>query len=121
MEETMKIVEVKKVPRRIGDRRDWLKGSIVYVELQGETIRENLENRRCRPYTTYKKFLTPLFAELGIPLDAKLAWNQKAGCSCPCSPGFMVKRTDPYGSTYNDVLRDENGKLCNLYITISAE
>jgi len=79
--------------------------SIIYVNLTGETIWENLQNRRTRPYTEWRRLLAPLAAELGIPEGARLAWNRRAGCSCPCSPGFNVRRAD--GSLVR--LHDEGG------------
>jgi len=27
---------------------------------------------------------------MGLPADTKVRWSQYAGCSCPCSPGFVV-------------------------------
>lgn len=116
----MKIVKVEKVPAR-PERRTYLKApSIVYVNIEGETVLENLKNRKCRPYTVYKHLLNAHLQELGIPVDAKLAWNQKAGCSCPCSPGFNVKLKDSLGNEYRTTLYD-NGKPVNIYVTISAE
>jgi len=70
----------------------------IYVRPEGETIVENfLEGRHTRPYTLYKKEVLPqLFRVLGlggpgIDNRIKVSWSQKAGCSCPCSPGFIVK------------------------------
>ncbi len=63
----------------------------IYVHLAGETIMQDLQNRRARPYKVYKAEVLPaLFRLLGIT-DVKVGWSQKAGCSCPCSPGFIVK------------------------------
>lgn len=62
----------------------------VYVDLDGESVLENMQNRRERPYNVYKTEVLPtLFRLLGIPAATKLSWSQKAGCSCPCSPGFI--------------------------------
>ena len=115
----MKIVKVEKVPTRRG-RLGQVTPGIVYVNIEGETVLENLMNRKCRPYTAYKHLLNAHLQELGIPVDAKLAWNQKAGCSCPCSPGFNVKLKDSAGNDYRTALYD-NGKPVNIYVTISAE
>lgn len=116
----MKIVKVEKFPAR-NDRRTYRTApSIVFVNVEGETLLEDLMNRKCRPYTTYKHLLNAHLQELGIPVDAKLAWNQKAGCSCPCSPGFNVKLKDSLGNDYRATLYD-NGKPVNIHITISAE
>ena len=64
----------------------------IYIFTKGESIIENLENRRQRPATTYKKELLPKLIENIKPLQgAKIRWSQKAGCSCGCSPGFIVE------------------------------
>lgn len=64
----------------------------IYVFTKGETILENLQNRRDRPYTAYRKEVLPtVFAQLGVAPDTKVRWSQYAGCSCPCSPGFIVE------------------------------
>ena len=66
----------------------------IYVWPEDETIKENFENRRQRPYTIYKKEVLPqLFRKLGLSPE-KVGWSQKAGCSCPCSPGFVVQSRD---------------------------
>ncbi len=69
----------------------------IYIWPEGESIKENFENRRDRPYTIYKKEVLPqLFRKLGLN-PKKVGWSQKAGCSCPCSPGFIVQSRDiPY-------------------------
>lgn len=69
----------------------------IYVSLKGETIWENLEKRRQRPYTIFKKEIIPaVLAKMGLPATTKVRWSQYAGCSCPCSPGFIVD--NDYGS-----------------------
>lgn len=64
----------------------------IYVRPDGETVMENfMEGRHTRPYTLYKQELLPaLFRLLGLR-DIKVGWSQNAGCSCSCSPGFIVK------------------------------
>lgn len=65
----------------------------IYIHLDGETIRVNLEKRRERPYSIYKKEVLPqVWRALGLNgNEIKVGWSQKAGCSCSCSPGFVVK------------------------------
>lgn len=64
----------------------------IYVFPKGETILEQLETRRQRPYTAYRKEVLPtVMKQLGIPEDTRVRWSQYAGCSCPCSPGFIVE------------------------------
>ena len=66
----------------------------IYVFPKGETVLANLENRHQRPYNVYRKEVIPAVLEhLGTP-DAKVSWSQRAGCSCPCSPGFVIKEGD---------------------------
>ncbi len=70
----------------------------IYVSIEGETLQQNLRDRRDRPYSVYKKEVLPkLFRLLGIN-PAKVSWSQKAGCrQCSCSPGFVVQSRDiPY-------------------------
>ena len=63
----------------------------IYVHPEGETIMENIMNRKQRPHTFYRKEVLPkLFAQLQWPADTRVKWSQYAGCSCPCSPGFIV-------------------------------
>lgn len=67
------------------------KKSRIYIFPKGESILENLNNRRQRPHTAYKKELVPeILQKLGLPADTKVAWSQKAGCACGCSPGFVI-------------------------------
>lgn len=66
----------------------------VYVYPRHETWLEQLVDRRSRPYSLYRKEVLPeVWAQLGIdPASVKVRWDQYAGCSCPCSPGFVVTR-----------------------------
>ena len=83
------------------------KGNIkMYIWPQGETIIENLQNRRNRPYNVYKKEVIPLVMEkiktknldlYNILKSGKWSWNQHCGCSmCPCSPGFISSEYGHY-------------------------
>jgi hypothetical protein len=68
----------------------------VYVYPAQETIMENLANRRSRPLNTYRAALRKGLSELGVDLSrVDYKWSQKAGCSCGCSPGFIVDGWDP--------------------------
>jgi len=63
----------------------------LYVGVNDETILQNLINRRNRPYNIYKKMLRDSL--VGEVFDlSKLSWSQYAGCSCPCSPGFIIPK-----------------------------
>ena len=79
----------------------------VYVWPQSESILENLQNRRQRPYTIWKKEVIPsVLKELGLPTNTKVRWSQYAGCSCPCSPGFIIDSN--YGKDVHVTLGEAN-------------
>lgn len=66
--------------------------SRIFVWPKGESVIQNLENRHCRPYTTYKKEVIPeILKKLELPEGTKVKWSQYAGCTCPCSPGFIIE------------------------------
>lgn len=80
---------------KVDVRTMWGKKTRVYVFPQGETLLENLANRKSRPYTAYRKEVLPaVFRAMGLPENTRAKWSQYAGCSCPCSPGFVL---DVYG------------------------
>ena len=62
----------------------------VYFFPKDESILDNLLNRRSRPQEEYRKLLPDVFKELNIRNTGPVRWSQKAGCSCGCSPGFIV-------------------------------
>jgi hypothetical protein len=73
-------------------------------------IREDLMNRTRRPYTQWKKIIKPMFATYlpQVNLERQFMWSQKAGCSCPCSPGFIlgsqvVRLSDDRSFVYFDI------------------
>ena len=64
----------------------------VYVFPKGESLYENLMNRRTRPHTVYRKEVLPaVFRAMGLPENTRARWSRYAGCSCPCSPGFVLE------------------------------
>jgi hypothetical protein len=75
----------------------------MYVFVANETLLDNIQNRRNRPYNIYKKEVIPVVMEKlkkKYPdyyeqlKDTKWSWNRKCGCSmCPCSPGFVGDTT----------------------------
>lgn len=81
-----------------------------------ENVLENLMNRFSRPSKAYKALLPNIFAEAFPDLDAesrakmikKTFWNQRAGCGCGCSPGFVINGGWSYGKeVYVDVAGDD--------------
>jgi hypothetical protein len=63
----------------------------IYVWPAGEDIVQNLQERRRRPYTEWRKQIVwPVVVAMGfVGKPSDLAWSQKAGCRCGCSPGFI--------------------------------
>jgi len=64
--------------------------SIVYVHPVGETLIDNLMNRRNRPIKLYREQAIEALKERGVEYST-LSWRQKAGCPCGCSPGFIAE------------------------------
>ena len=75
----------------------------LFVWVQDENILDNLMNRHARPVPTYRRAAKAALAGLGYT-NVRLRWSQKAGCSCPCSPGFIV----------------EGAGTCDIDVTIEA-
>jgi hypothetical protein len=66
----------------------------VYVDAaQPFNVLEDLTNRTRRPHTAWKPRVIEALARVGIT-GGKLHWNQRAGCSCGCSPGFILDGID---------------------------
>lgn len=90
------IVSARIRPRHHPRGRDWREYDAktrIYLWPKGETIIDNLERRHSRPYDFYRTLLPQVFDQLGLSENPpKVHWSQKAGCSCGCSPGFIVER-----------------------------
>lgn len=69
----------------------------VYFFIKDENMLDNLFDRHFRPHKEYRKLLPEVLAKAGIVTNEPIRWSQKAGCSCPCSPGFILG--DSYGKT----------------------
>lgn len=63
----------------------------MYVDVKENNLLENLMNRTRRPYNVYKTMIHDSLLGQMFNLG-KLRWSQRAGCSCPCSPGFILPR-----------------------------
>ena len=64
----------------------------IYIYPKGESILDNFfVGRHNRPYKMYRERILPtVFEKLNWDPKTKVRWSQYAGCSCPCSPGFVV-------------------------------
>jgi hypothetical protein len=75
--------------------REFSKAPRMYVWTSSEfDLAEDLMNRTRRPHTEWKKIIKPLVAAYlpQLNLDHKMTWSQHAGCTCSCSPGFILER-----------------------------
>lgn len=69
---------------------EWEEKPRLYISIDGETLNENFAFRFDRPSDEYRLHLDRIFEALRIPVGTKARWSQKAGCSCGCSPGFIL-------------------------------
>lgn len=80
-------MKIKITTQRPDDRKTLPR---VFVWPANESVLDNLANRRLRPYSLWRKEVLPkVWEQLGVT-NAKVRWSQYAGCTCPCSPGFIV-------------------------------
>ena len=52
-----------------------------------------------KPYNFFRKYIPEALKMAEYPGGAnnlKVKWSQKAGCSCPCSPGFIITNSIYY-------------------------
>lgn len=69
-----------------GHMTDYTKKPRIYPSFN-ESVLDNLVNRTSRDSTTLGRILRKAMKQLELP--GKVGWSQKAGCSCPCSPGWV--------------------------------
>lgn len=101
-EPQLKVTKQKIIDRHFpswtGNRRNWRnyeKEPRLYFWFKGESILDHLFNRCFEPSKAIRKILDKVLSNLNIKGVTKIRWSQYAGCSCPCSPGFIL-----YGATY---------------------
>lgn len=80
------------IERRHNYERGWNNAPRMYVDANEKfNVIEDLMNRHRRPYATWRKAIRTALAKVDIDLS-KMAWSQKAGCSCGCSAGFVLDK-----------------------------
>lgn len=82
--------DTKRVKNRFGRYTDMQtnKKARIFVWVANESVAENLMNRRNRPVTEYRKIVNEVLEAMEV--DGKISWSQHAGCTCACSPGFIL-------------------------------
>jgi len=71
--------------------REYSAAPRMYVSVKDESIIDNMLNRKRRPYSVYKTLIRGSLLEQVLRLG-DLRWSQYAGCSCSCSPGFVLPK-----------------------------
>lgn len=103
-----------------GDWRSYEAKPRVYVWFKDESVGANLVTRFERKPNRYRPYVKAVLADLGVEYD-KLAWGQKAGCSCGCSPGYVLTLSkDESGRTIWPECAPKSGRF-DIHITIDAE
>lgn len=89
-------MNVSNVEVRMTTKKRYRPGRM-YFNVANETVLEDLINRRSRPYNEFRKLFPVVrdkLKEMGYDTDIggkeKVRWSQYAGCTCPCSPGFIL-------------------------------
>lgn len=70
----------------------------LHIFIKDWNVIEDLQGGRWnKPHTEFKKqVLAVALTQAGLdPKIVRANWNQKAGCNCGCSPGFILSSTDP--------------------------
>jgi len=94
----MKIVSIKKM-ERYGQKP--LSRVRLFVHRDCSKLAVELLERFDKPYKAYKAEVLPKVLKDELWL-AKASWSQTAGCSCGCSPGFILD-VDPAQVGYEAV------------------
>ena len=94
--------EVFVTERASSSNRGYRTKARVYVSSDSTfNIIEDLSNRRRRPFRQWRVGAAAAIAASGLDIDTtRMGWDQNAGCSCGCSPGFVLDNRRPV--TVND-------------------
>ena len=72
--------------------KDAARATRVYLFRDKESILENLTARGREPVAMYRRDILPVLVATAPELQGlKFDWSRTAGCSCGCSPGFIVR------------------------------
>lgn len=114
MNVTYTVVKVQRRPVSIRERQ---RRSVLYVSIVNQDfakpVNEMLTGFRWNnPHRDYREHVLPkAFEMLGLPADTKAKWSQKAGCSCGCSPGFILTGHYPTENMWAEVEMKFTGQL----------
>jgi hypothetical protein len=88
------IDEIKLRSFEASEHQRGMKKPRCYFFEKNESILAQLSRRHYRPYQEYRKLLPQVYEKAGFPVDTKARWSKYAGCSCPCSPGFILQHSN---------------------------
>lgn len=90
---TIKKVTVRDLPisSKFKKKNRLTKKTCIYVFFSDEDVLSLIKTRYSRPHKAVKThFMTEILMLAQLPTDTKMSWSQRAGCSCGCSPGFVI-------------------------------
>ena len=80
-----------RIVERNGTARGWSNKPRIYASFSTFDVLEDLANRNRRPFRQWRKLVIAAVEASGVGIDtARMGWDQRAGCSCGCSPGFVL-------------------------------
>jgi len=92
----------------------------VYVSPKGDTVLSQLFDRHDRPHKLYREIVKDRvekeLRDAGLLPEGQkfgMRWSQYCGCSCPCSPGFIVSGTTTGVDIYIGVDAPRNNSEAN--------
>ena len=62
----------------------------MFIVHDNENVVTNFTKRNSRPQAVYRKEILPIVLPEYLLTGVKASWSQNAGCSCGCSPGFIL-------------------------------
>lgn len=103
--------EVEKKMSRFGSTKTRI---YFFVDTDGPATDLFSGTRFNKPHKSYRSMLPEVFKQLGYGTEAikqmilSCSWSQKAGCSCGCSPGFVMKNREHTSGTdiFVDIVAD---------------
>lgn len=110
------------IVRPRNDYRDY-SGTRIYVWPENESVLDNfLVGRRARPTEAYRAIVkTEVFEALGIdPERYNVKWSRTAGCSCGCSPGFILTDMERHVASLRASAESKGYGVCDISVTIKA-
>lgn len=95
----LRIKTTEKRARYRDERNRHFKKARIFVFPDNEKGLEQLVYRHDRPVAIFRAYMPEMLAAFDLPPETKARWSQYAGCSCPCSPGFVLD-VPGYGYDY---------------------